>query len=121
MRRMVGKVVALGAAIVVVASGVAWAAPGGLDESFGDGGIAVVSDASGDRAFLDVARDASGRYVGAGVAGSADDGGAAMLVSRFDANGHPDATFGDGGTAEGHAGGGAGAPPPPAPAGRGAR
>ncbi|MFN3653039.1 MAG: hypothetical protein ACK47B_25955 [Armatimonadota bacterium] len=79
-------------------------ADGSLDPSFGDGGR-VVTDLRGgaDRAY-GMALQADGMIV---VAGSALNGkqGLDLALARYSAEGVPDATFGDGGTVVGHAGG----------------
>jgi uncharacterized delta-60 repeat protein len=71
---------------------------GSLDTSFGNGGTALLAagDAGEAHAF-DVAIDSAGRIVVAGYAIGMDQ--QRLLLARFDANGHSDASFGTGGVA----------------------
>lgn len=67
-----------------------------LDETWGEGGISMDSDASATGLYwLAATIDASGRLVAAGVAG--DDVRASALIVRYTEDGRPDATFGAGG------------------------
>jgi len=67
---------------------------GSLDAEWGADGVAVVEDSEGDGYYLtDIALDANGRLIAAGV--NWND---ALALIRFDPNGQRDLTFGDAGT-----------------------
>jgi uncharacterized delta-60 repeat protein len=89
MRRAVLLMASMGLA-VLLASGVAFAAPGDLDPSFGTGGK-VVTDLGSPNGSADGAQDVAlapdGRIVAAGLTG----------LARYNADGSLDDTFGDGG------------------------
>jgi uncharacterized delta-60 repeat protein len=93
MRRAL-VIVALAAALAV---GVAAAAPGGLDPSFGTGGVVSTDFAGGIDQALGVALDAQGRLVviGEGTTSSSFD--FAAEAARYSAAGSLDTTFGTGG------------------------
>src|SRR5438034_2314987 len=68
--------------------------PGGLDASFGMGGI-VTTDFAGDDAALALVRQADGKLVAAGRSNGA--GSADFALCRYDAEGELDPAFGTGG------------------------
>ena len=97
IRRTRLRILALGAAMAfVLASGVARAAPGDLDSSFGNGGV-VLSDlgASSDDSASAVAIQANGKVVVAGSSNSR--GGFDFALVRYNRDGSLDPSFGDGG------------------------
>ena len=100
MHRRLPSVVALSAALLLLSSSTASAAPGDIDSSFGDDGVALVSVEDAGAQLADVAPDPTGRIVAAGAVAT----GAAFfesdaLVARFTADGELDGTFGEGGVA----------------------
>jgi uncharacterized delta-60 repeat protein len=70
------------------------AAPGDLDQSFGNGGIVKTSFAVGASDALDLAIQADGKLVVAGWAGVFD---SSFALARYNPDGNLDATFGFGG------------------------
>ncbi|WP_351234945.1 calcium-binding protein [Streptomyces sp. NPDC002133] len=87
-----GAVAALGAALVLVCPGVALAAPGDLDPTFGtDGKVTTDFGGNSDLAFA-VAVQADGRIVTAGESGLGGIGDFAL--ARYNTDGSLDTTFG---------------------------
>jgi uncharacterized delta-60 repeat protein len=88
----------LGSAILVVPS-VVWlpspasAAPGDLDPTFGSGGIVTTDFGGGDDVLRAMAVQPDGKMVLAGWSGEH------VAVARLNANGMPDSSFGQGGSA----------------------
>lgn len=72
------------------------AAPGDLDDTFGDEGVAL--SAIGDEGAVAIALQADGRILTATLANAAGDE-ATLRITRFTSTGDVDATFGSGGTA----------------------
>ena len=106
MRLGVGRVTALLAVVLVVVTtllaGAASGAPGGLDPTFGTGGIVFHADPGGASLFdadVDVQPDGKvvlgGSYRPAGGTSDQND----SMVTRLNADGTLDDTFGDGGMA----------------------
>ncbi|MEV6050381.1 calcium-binding protein [Streptomyces sp. NPDC052107] len=90
----VGAVAALGAALVLFCPGVALAAPGDLDPTFGTGGK-VTTDFSGNNDFATAAQ-ADGKII---AVGQSDAGGGDFdfALARYNLDGSLDTTFGTGG------------------------
>jgi len=86
-----GFVLALACTTAVVSAGPALAAPGDLDDTFGRGGLVRTPFRDGSRAY-GVAVQPDGKVVAAGNVGFR-----AFGVSRYDADGRLDPTFGDDG------------------------
>ncbi|MGW6979894.1 delta-60 repeat domain-containing protein [Streptomyces sp. NPDC054932] len=91
----IGIVVALGLAVAVALPGAALAAPGDLDPSFGGGDGIVTTDLGDSEAAADMVAQPDGRTVAVG--GDAADSAGNFAAVRYNADGSPDTTFGDGG------------------------
>ena len=97
VRLRIARTLALAAALMVASAVAAAAAPGQLDPSFGAGGTVVTefpSSYSGARA---VAVQADGRIVAAGFAHTNNSIISDFALTRYDASGALDPTFGTGG------------------------
>jgi uncharacterized delta-60 repeat protein len=94
-RRIQTGLVLFGLALALVATalpGSAIAAPGALDPSFGSGGE-VTTDFGGSDSAQAVAIQSDGKIVAAGLSGSGD-----FALVRYNPDGSPDSSFGNGGT-----------------------
>jgi uncharacterized delta-60 repeat protein len=87
----------LGVVAALSLGGVAQAAPGDLDSSFGNGGQAILTPGGHEVVYSDVAIQPDGKIVLAGyIRSSAGDND--IAVTRLNANGTPDQGFAAGGT-----------------------
>jgi uncharacterized delta-60 repeat protein len=94
-RSRIANLFVLTVALVVLASGVAMAAPGNLDHSFGGGDGIVTYNGGGSDGGEKILRQPDGKIV---VAGQVETGGTNedLFLGRYTANGAPDTTFGGG-------------------------
>jgi len=97
MARLLVRLFPLALALVGALAPSASAAPGQLDSSFGDGGRVTLNPGGFEGAYSDVAIQPDGKIVLAGFA-FANPGETDIAVTRLNANGSPDQSFGNGGT-----------------------
>jgi uncharacterized delta-60 repeat protein len=95
IRSRIANLLVLTVAVVVLASGVARAAPGDRDHSFGGGDGIVKYDGGGSDAGQKILRQPDGKIV---VAGQVETGGTNedLFLGRYTSSGAPDTTFGGG-------------------------
>jgi uncharacterized delta-60 repeat protein len=74
-------------------------APGTLDRSFGTAGVTVGPRAGSEARFQSLTRQPDGKIIGIGYGSAPDSASTDFVVARYDVDGHPDATFGEGGVA----------------------
>ncbi|MFD9223461.1 hypothetical protein ACFWDI_26440 [Streptomyces sp. NPDC060064] len=99
-----GAVAALGAALVLFCPGVALAAPGDLDPTFGTGGKVTTNFGGTDNEARGVAVQADGKII---AVGQSDSGGTIdFALARYNPDGSLDSTFGTGGKVTTDFGGG---------------
>ncbi|MET9609423.1 calcium-binding protein [Streptomyces sp. NPDC006512] len=91
----IGAAVALGLALAVALPGTALAAPGDPDPTFGGGDGIVTTDLGSSEAAADMVVQPDGKIVAVG--GDVSDFVGNFAAVRYNADGSPDTTFGDGG------------------------